>query len=86
MGATPLMGFPTLGILGRLCVGDLEALRRGLEDVWCPHGEIHIAGVTCLEPLALSGHLHLVGQMSAEEPMRRARSRWRSHLRVWCFG
>ena len=72
MGATPLMGFLTLGLPDDVSEADLQALRRGLEDVWCPHGQIHIAGGDLSRTTGpLWASLHLVGQMSAEEPMRR---------------
>ena len=73
MGARPLMGFLTLGLPDDACQeADLEALRQGLEDVWHPHGQIHIAGGDLSRTTGpLWASLNLVGQMSAEEPMRR---------------
>ena len=72
MGATPLMGFLTLGLPDDVSEADLEALRQGLEDVWHPHGQIHIAGGDLSRTTGpLWASLNLVGQMSAEEPMRR---------------
>ena len=72
MGATPRMGFLTLGLPNDVTKADLQALRRGLEAVWEPYGTIHIAGGDLSRTDGpLWACLNLVGQMVEAEPMRR---------------
>ena len=76
MGARPLMGFLSLGLPDDVSEADLEALRQGLEDVWHPHGQIHIAGGDLSRTTGLSGHLSIwLGKCLPKSPCVDAASR-----------